>query len=42
MVMMRHESIETTLKYYVELDADEIGDELWKGFFELERDHGHI
>ena len=27
---MRHESIETTLKYYVALDADDVADELWK------------
>jgi hypothetical protein len=26
MVLMRHESIETTLSYYVELDADDISD----------------
>lgn len=32
MALMRHESIETTLDYYVELDADEIADELWQGF----------
>ena len=30
MALMRHESIETTLSYYVELDADEMADELWK------------
>jgi hypothetical protein len=29
---MRHRSIETTLKYYVAQDADEIADELWKDF----------
>ena len=27
--MMRHSSIETTLSYYVDLDADDIADELW-------------
>lgn len=27
--LMRHESIETTMKYYVDLDADELADELW-------------
>ena len=27
---MRHKSIETTLKYYVDQDADEVADELWK------------
>lgn len=28
--LMRHESIETTLRYYVDLDADEMAEELWK------------
>jgi len=32
MALMRHESIETTLDYYVELEADEIAAELWAGF----------
>jgi integrase len=31
-LLMRHKSIETTLKYYVEQDADEIADELWTSF----------
>ena len=31
-LLMRHRSIETTLKYYVAQDADEVADELWKGF----------
>lgn len=31
-LLMRHRSIETTLKYYVAQDADEIADELWKGY----------
>jgi hypothetical protein len=31
---MRHRSIETTLKYYVAQDADEIADELWKDYSE--------
>lgn len=31
-LLMRHRSIETTLKYYVAQDADEIADELWKAF----------
>jgi integrase len=31
-LLMRHKSIETTLKYYVEQDADEVADELWKSF----------
>jgi integrase len=30
--LMRHSSIETTLRYYVDLDADEVGDELWKSY----------
>ena len=33
-LLMRHRSIETTLKYYVAQDADEIADELWKDFAE--------
>lgn len=36
-VLMRHESIETTLAYYVDLDADEIGDELWKEYAKVNR-----
>jgi integrase len=31
-LLMRHQSIETTLKYYVAQDADDVGDELWKSF----------
>ena len=31
-LLMRHESIETTLKYYVDQDADEVADELWKSY----------
>jgi hypothetical protein len=27
---MRHDSIETTLRYYVDLDADEMAEEFWK------------
>jgi len=27
--LMRHKSIETTLKYYVDQDADDVADELW-------------
>jgi hypothetical protein len=26
---MRHKSIDTTMAYYVELDTDDIGEELW-------------
>jgi integrase len=29
-LLMRHRSIETTLKYYVAQDADEVADELWE------------
>lgn len=29
-LLMRHRSIETTLKYYVQQDADEIAEELWR------------
>jgi integrase len=29
-LLMRHKSIETTLRYYVDQDADEVADELWK------------
>ena len=36
-LLMRHRSIETTLKYYVAQDADEIADELWKGFSEEQK-----
>ena len=28
-LLMRHQSIETTMKYYVDQDADEVADELW-------------
>lgn len=37
-LLMRHRSIETTLKYYVAQDADEIADELWKYFSEESRE----
>ena len=37
-LLMRHRSIETTLKYYVAQDADEIADELWKAFSDKERE----
>jgi integrase len=30
-LLMRHRSIETTLKYYVDQDADDVADELWAG-----------
>ena len=28
--LMRHDSIETTLRYYVDLDADEMAEDLWR------------
>ena len=28
--LMRHESIETTMKYYVAQDSDDVADELWR------------
>jgi integrase len=28
--LMRHDFIETTLRYYVDLDADEVAEELWR------------
>jgi integrase len=31
-LLMRHQSIDTTLKYYVAQDADEIADELWQEY----------
>jgi len=39
-LLMRHKSIETTLKYYVEQDADEVADELWRSFPPLESEGG--
>jgi integrase len=30
--LMRHASINTTMTYYVALDADEVADELWAGW----------
>jgi hypothetical protein len=43
-LLMRHRSIETTMKYYVGLDADDVADELWQGYgsdrsIEGERSH---
>ena len=32
MRLMRHESVQTTMKSYVELDADDVADELWKAY----------
>ena len=31
-LLMRHESIETTMKYYVDQDADDVADELWAAY----------
>ena len=31
-LLMRHKAIETTLKYYVAQDADEVADELWADY----------
>jgi integrase len=31
-LLMRHRSIETTLKYYVDQDADDVADELWASY----------
>jgi len=30
--LMRHADIQTTMSYYVDLDAAEIADTLWQGF----------
>ncbi len=35
--LMRHASINTTMAYYVDLDADELGDELWKVHGQLDQ-----
>ena len=32
MRLMRHESVQTTMKFYVELDADDVAEELWKAY----------
>jgi len=29
-LLMRHQQIETTMRYYVDQDADEVADQLWK------------
>jgi integrase len=36
-LLMRHESIETTLKYYVAQNADDIATELWRESGEMRR-----
>jgi integrase len=33
-LLMRHRSIETTMKYYVHLTADDVADELWHSYTE--------
>ncbi len=33
--LMRHASIQTTMGYYVDLDADEVADQLWAGWGEV-------
>ena len=30
--LMRHANIDTTMKYYLDQDADEVARELWQGF----------
>lgn len=39
MVMMRHESIETTMAYYVDLDVDDMAKEIWNGYHSVT---GHL
>jgi hypothetical protein len=39
--LMRHKSIETTLKYYVDQDADDVADELWKAHAALGNTSGN-
>jgi integrase len=34
-LLMRHRSLETTLRYYVDIDADDVADELWRSYGEL-------
>jgi integrase len=36
--LMRHETIETTMKFYVGLDADRLADDLWKSWGDVEED----
>ena len=37
---MRHRSIETTMKYYVDLDADDISEQLWQEYRASEQEVG--
>jgi hypothetical protein len=39
-LLMQHRSIETTLKYYVDQDADDVADELWRAFPNLGKSSG--
>jgi integrase len=41
-LLMRHRSIETTMKYYVDQNADEIGDELWAEHGTRSRNKGEL
>ncbi len=36
--LMRHESIETTMGYYVELDSEDLADAIWNGYEQSRRD----
>lgn len=38
MKLMRHDSIETTLKYYVKFNAERTADKVWQAFSDLSRD----
>jgi len=38
--LMRHASIETTMRYYVDLDADELAEDLWQLHRRIEQAHG--
>jgi len=31
-MLIRHRAIETTMKYYVDLSADDVADELWQAY----------
>jgi integrase len=39
-LLMRHKSIETTLKYYVCPDSDDVADELWAEYEASQRNDG--
>ena len=39
--LMRHESIETTMGYYVDLDADELAEDLYRAHEKRERPGGY-